>query len=265
MFEIMAEKLKNIEGNANKYNYLREYLQLLILRILDEKGYFRQLAFVGGTALRILYDLRRFSEDLDFSLVSKKDYQFSEIMTALQRSLEKQNFDVDITSKTEKTVASAFIKFNQLLYQLNLSPHKEKKISVKFEVDQHPPLGYKTELSLFNKEFLFSINHYDLPSLYASKLHAVLCRRYTKGRDYYDLLWYFGHRIEPNYLLLERAIEQTEHKKLVLDKKNLHALLENHLEKVDFSKIKKDIEPFLEDHQELRYFTKDFFVKAISA
>lgn len=264
MFEAIKEKLTHLEGNnRDKYNYLREYLQLLILKILDEKGYFRNIAFVGGTALRILYDLNRFSEDLDFSLINKENYFFANIMKALKQELEKQNLTVSIAAKDHKTVASAFIKFDNLLFELGLSAHKSQKLSVKFDIDQNPPEGYNCEFNMINKEFLIGINQYDLPSLYAGKLHALLCRTYTKGRDYYDLLWYLARKTEPNYLLLENAIWQTEHKKMDLNKNKLKELLIERIGQTDFKKVSNDVEPFLADAKELRHFDKNVFLSLI--
>ncbi len=182
MIELLQNKLSTHRTNEEKYNYLREYLQLIILKALEELGYFRNLAFVGGTALRILYDLKRFSEDLDFSLVNDSKYHFDELMNKLEKRLSLENLDVSVKYKDKKTVASAFIKFENLLHQLGLSMHDDQKIMVKFEVDQNAPRGYETELTVVNKEFLIGINHYDLPSLFAGKLHAILCRKYSELR-----------------------------------------------------------------------------------
>jgi predicted nucleotidyltransferase component of viral defense system len=199
MYELLKTKLAEYGSDrAQKYNYLREYLQLLILKILDEKGYFRHIAFVGGTALRILYDLNRFSEDLDFCLIDKAHFDFKAMIHVLVKELQQQNFQVEFTAKDNKTVASGFIKFNQLLLSLGVSPHLNQKLSIKIEIDCNPPTGFKTEFTMINKEFLIGIQHYDLPSLFAGKLHAILCRAYTKGRDYYDLIWFLGRKIDPN-------------------------------------------------------------------
>jgi predicted nucleotidyltransferase component of viral defense system len=264
MHEILKSKLAQHGGDkSQQYNYLREYLQLLILKILDEKGYFRHVAFVGGTALRILYDLNRFSEDLDFCLIDKKNFNFKEMLQVVKKELLQYHFQVDIAAKDHKNVASAFIKFNQLLSEFNLSPHASQKLSIKLEVDCRPPEGFKTEFTMLNKEFLIAINHYDLPSLFAGKLHAILYRAYIKGRDYYDLIWFIGRKVAPNYILLNHAIEQTEHVKIELSKEKLSELLQQRIAAIDFKKIQNDIEPFLADAKELRYFNQDYFLKLI--
>lgn len=263
MIEILKTKLKQYHNNIEKYNYLREFLQLLVLKILDEKGCFRNIAFVGGTALRILYNLNRFSEDLDFCLINKNHYDFISLMETIETELRHYNLNVNITKKAKKTVGAAFIKFDNLLFATGLSPIKDQKILIKFEIDQNPPAGYKTELTMVNKEFLMAINQYDLPSLFAGKLHAVLCRKYTKGRDFYDLIWYLSKKTEPNYPLLNNAIQQTEHKNLNLNKDKLKKLLLEKIENTDLKKVKNDIEPFLADHNEIRFFEKAFLVDII--
>ena len=263
MIEVIQQKLQLLTSAEEKYNQLREFLQHLILKIVDENGYFRNLAFVGGTALRILYGLKRFSEDCDFCLVDHSHYDFSTIMHTLERHLQLYHFDVEIRFKDHKNVASAFIKFDNILYLLGLTQHIDKKLLIKFEVDQHTPKGYQTELSVINQDFLIGINHFDLPSLFAGKLHAVLCRKYAKGRDYYDLIWYISQKIQPNFVLLNNAVQQTEHQDWHIDKDKLSCLLKERMERADFSKIRADVTPFLMDSKEARFFEKKYFLSLI--
>jgi len=264
MLELIKEKLCKYDGsNSDKYNYLREYLQHLVLKIMDEQGFFRNLAFVGGTALRVLYDLNRFSEDLDFSLISADNYNYLKMMHMIQNELQKNNLNVLIKSKSQKTVAASFIGFADLLFELGLTKLKEQKIFIKFEVDQNPPIGYQTKLSLINKDFFVAINHFDLPSLFASKLHAILCCKYTKGRDFYDLIWYLSKKIEPNYKLLEQAFLQTEKEKISFNKEELAKILQSKIEKTDFKLIQDDVAPFLVNISELRYFEKEVFLNLV--
>ncbi|MGE3919869.1 MAG: nucleotidyl transferase AbiEii/AbiGii toxin family protein [Gammaproteobacteria bacterium] len=264
MYDYLVNKLASYGANKDeKYNYLREYLQLLILKILDEKNFFQQMAFVGGTALRILYDLNRFSEDLDFSLTKKENFDFNSMTNTILHQLKKQNFVVDALIKEYKTVVSSFVKFNNLLPELGLSAHKDQKLSVKIEIDCNPPSGFRTELTMINKEFLIGINHYDLSSLFSGKLHAILCRSYTKGRDFYDLLWFIARNTQPNYELLNHAIVQTEHQSLDLDRNILNDLLRERIEKTNFQKVLEDTQPFLIDPNERRFFQKDYFLKLI--
>ncbi|MFH1429395.1 MAG: nucleotidyl transferase AbiEii/AbiGii toxin family protein [Candidatus Margulisiibacteriota bacterium] len=264
MYEVLRKRINEYgQDNRIKLAYIREYLQLLVLKILDEKGYFRNIAFVGGTALRILYDLNRFSEDLDFSLISKQNYSFSKIISELERELKLHNFNIEITCKEDKAVASAFIKFDQLLFDFGLSSHTNQRLSIKLEIDQKPPDGYQCTLDMINKEFLIGINHYDLPSLYSGKLHALLFRKYTKGRDFYDLLWFIGRKVEPNYTLLKNAIKQTENVNYQVDGGKLKELLINKINKTEFSKVKSDMEPFLVDTKEMRFFDKKYFLNIL--
>lgn len=263
MITLLKNKFEQYSNKIDRYNYLREYLQLVILKILDEKGYFRNIAFVGGTALRIIYDLKRFSEDLDFCLVNKRSYSFDNIAKTLHYELAQNNLEININTKSDKNVATMTIKFLKLLFDLGLSKHKEERLTLKIEVDQKPPKGFELEFTMLNKEFIIGINHYDLPSLFASKLHAVLYRKYTKGRDYYDLLWYLGKMIQPNYELLQAAIYQTEKIKLKIDREKLISLLEQKIDATNFAKIRSDVAPFLEDNGELRLFDSKYFLAAI--
>lgn len=264
MIEVLKQKVEQYSGNSqNKYNYLRELLQLLILKIIDETNYFQKIAFVGGTALRILYDLERFSEDLDFSLINPENFNFKALISALSHELKKQSLDVATKSKTKEAVCYAQIKFNNLLHDFGLSAHKNEVIMVKIEVDCKPPPGYQTELSVISKEYMIAIHHFDLPSLFAGKLHAILQRKYTKGRDYYDYLWFQGQKIKPNLTLLNNALTQTAGKHFELVQKSLNESLKKRFMDTDFSAVKKDIEPFLRDSSELRLFTREIFLQTL--
>ncbi len=263
MIELLKNKLSDYHSNEEKYNMLREYLQLLILKALEELGYFRNLAFVGGTALRILYDLKRFSEDLDFCLVNHSHYNFGQLMLKIEKRLSLENIDVSVKYKDKKTVASAFIKFDNLLHQLGLSMHADQKLMVKFEVDQNPPKGYNTSLTVINKEFLIGINHYDLPSLFAGKLHAVLCRKYAKGRDFYDLIWYLSKKIQPNYFLLDQSVQQTESYDPTFNAEKLISVLKEKVLALDLQALQNDVQPFLENSAEVKYFEEPILVSLI--
>ena len=263
MIDVIKQKLENLRDNNEKYNYLREFLQLLILKTIDELGFFRHIAFVGGTALRVLYGLERFSEGLDFTLIDKSGYDFTQMIELLVKQLNLYNLDVSFRAKDHKAVASAFIKFNTVLPALGLTPHHDTKLMIKFEVDQNPPAGYQTQLTIVNKEFLIGINAFDQASLFAGKLHALLCRHYTKGRDYYDFIWYVGKKIRPNYLFLENAILQTENKQLILTAASLKQMLIERIETTNFDHVKTDIKPFLVDQNELRFFEKPVFLSLV--
>ena len=263
--DILEKLLQSKQSNEEKINYLREFLQVLILRIIYNKGYFGNLSFVGGTALRLLYDLKRFSEDLDFSLIEKKNYKFNKFSGDLYRELENYGFKLDINKKNSKIVQTIDLKFKNILHELNLSPIKSHKILIRLEIDTNPPKGWTTQVTLINKTYIFTVTHFDLSSLYALKLHACFYRKYTKGRDFYDLIWYLSKKSEPNYLLLNNAIKQTEKSVVKINKNNFTDFLCKKIEKIDFKKVKRDVERFLEDKNELRLFDKNLILNTIKS
>lgn len=263
MIEVLAAQIKDLATAEEKVNHLREFLQILILKIIYDQGYFRNLSFVGGTALRILYDLKRFSEDLDFSLTNKKRFIFENFYKSLERQLENYALKAELKSQDRRTVQSIEIKFLGVLYGLGLTAHKSKKLMIKLELDSNPPDGAGTEISLVNKTYIFAITHYDLPSLYATKLHACFFRPYTKGRDFYDLIWYLSKKVSPNYGLLNNAIRQTHGKKEKINKDNFDSFLKKELLRVDFSLVKKDVARFLENKEELKLLDRDLVLSLI--
>lgn len=247
---------------GDKLNILREYLQAFVLRSLHESEAFQALSFVGGTALRFLYGLPRFSEDLDFSIESIQNYAPEKWLAKLKRDLAFAQFDAQITWNTKTNVHNGWIKIMGLMQEAGLSGNREQKLSIKIEIDTNPPSGALTKTTLINKYFLLAVQHHDLPSLMAGKIHALNCRKYVKGRDFYDLLWYRTQRppIEPNLALLQNAINQTEKKPWLAKnwRKNLH----DKMAIIDFAAVTRDVENFLENPTEKNLLTQQH-LKAI--
>ncbi len=264
MIELLRQQIASVETAEGKINRLREALQLLCLKILQDKGYFSNMAFVGGTALRILYDMRRFSEDMDFSVIDKKGYDFTDLTRVMKRELELNNLKVNTKPKTAKTVQSCMLKFPGLIKNVGLSAHEDQNLSIKIEVDSNPPAGWHAESTIVNKLYVLNVTHLGITSLYATKLHACFFRKFVKGRDFYDLLWYLGKKIKPNYELLNNAVAQTHGKSPALDNGNIKEFLLEKVAKIDFVSVVKDVERFLEDKSELKLLNKAVISKGIA-
>ena len=225
--------------------------------------YYRFISFVGGTALRMFYQLQRFSEDLDFSVIQKKGYNFSKFISSIEFHLKKFGFHVDIKFKDQKTVQSVYVKFVGLLQQFRLSGMKDEKLSIRLEIDSNPPKGWHNEMSLINDLFIFPVWHFDLPSLFATKIHACFFRSYKKGRDFYDLAWYLSKRIRPNFLLLNNAVKQTEGLNLKIEADNFKQFLNGNLKQVNFPQLRKDVELFLVNRLDVNLIDETVFSKLI--
>lgn len=180
--------VENIQHPYHKLNLLREYLQAFVLRSLHESEAFTKIAFVGGTALRFLENLPRFSEDLDFSLINSEGYDPKTWLTKIRRDLEFAGFDCSVSLNTKKVVNVSWIRVSNLLQHAELSNRAEQKLSIKLEIDTKPPAGAEIEKTLIVKHLTFALSHYRLSSLMAGKIHALISRNYPKGRDWFDLL-----------------------------------------------------------------------------
>jgi len=254
VIDVIKQQFKPGMGIQQKLNLTREFLQILTLKILNEKNFFEQIVFVGGTSLRILYDLRRFSEDLDFSLIGKGKYDFRKIHKSLSKEFDLYGLPFDAALHQQKTVHSMMLKFSGLLKELEISPMASQKLSIKLEIDTNPPAGWQLANTIISKVYTFNIVHYDLPSLYAGKLHACFYRKFTKGRDFYDFIWYLGKKVVPNFTLLNSAVAQTHGKNPGINKSNFRPYLLENIKRIDFVQAKKDVERFLEDKRELSLF-----------
>ncbi len=259
----LEQVLQPLKTSQEKLNRLREFLQALLLKTLDQKGWTSHLIFLGGTALRIVYQVSRYSEDLDFSWIGEKPLDFELLTRQLEKELRLSGFTVTLLKKGDKVVNSCFIKFPGLLYELELSPLKSQNFSIKLEVDTHPPSGYLSEIRTIHQDFFFQTHHHDLSTLCAGKCCAVLSRAYVKGRDYYDLMWLAGKKAIPNYTYLTHALSQVSTHSIPLDRSTLKKMILAKIEKTDFSKVKADVIPFLMRPDESRYLTADSLSKLL--
>jgi len=255
VLELTAAKI----GFNAKLNIMREYLQAYILKIMHDEGIFRSIAFLGGTALRFLYDLPRFSEDLDFSLTNNKQYSFADLIRKIKQELELAGYDISITYNDEKTVQYAMVKFADLMYETGISPHRDQKFSIKIEIDTNPPQGAVLKTNIVNKYFLISFLSYDIPSLFTGKLNALLSRKYTKGRDFFDLGWYLSRwkEITPNIVLLQNGLSQTGWKKEMPLENTWQDFICAVVKASDWQKVRQDVENFLESPSDMDIFTKE--------
>jgi len=258
MKEILQKSLQGLSSPSEKYNALREGLQHLLLKILDDMGYFKDLSFVGGTALRIIYDLRRFSEDMDFSLQRPRDshFDFRKMLESIIRQLEIYGLPVDTKVKEAGAVQGVFLRFKGILQEFKISRREGEKLAIKLEVDTNPPLGARHESRILQKEFLLTVIHHDLPTLFAGKLLAFLYRAYTKGRDVYDLIWYLSRKTRVNRTFFENGLFQSTGEKLSWSQKQLIETVTAKVEALDMEVARKDVFPFLDDPTEVRLFDK---------
>lgn len=263
----MIKRAKQADTPEMRQNLLREELHHLILQEADRKGVFRHLSFVGGTALRILHKLNRFSEDLDFSLSddAPSPFQFEPAVAAIQKSMTAYGLSCGLQRlKTAGAVHSCYFSFSNLLHDLDPQFRKGQTLAIKWDVDLNPPKGAKSEVSPVTGLRFYKVTHHDLPSLMAGKLNAVLARTYVKGRDLYDFLWYAGHRIQVNALLLQNGLFQIQKTKIEITTESLHRMLAEKFENIDFKAARADVERFMIDPQELDLFEREIFLKAIS-
>lgn len=271
----MIEKY-NCKNTADYKNALKEVIQEVALCGLSRSGFFKKAAFYGGTALRIFYGLDRFSEDMDFSLIAEeKDFNINIYFSYLANELLANGFELRIDRKeksAESDIQSAFIKGNTLIHLLKIVPTADEilgvsdteLIKIKFEVDTNPPEGATYEIKYGLLPVPYAVQMYDEASLFAGKIHAVLCRSWknrVKGRDYYDYLWYLARGTKVNILHLQKRLEQsgewTSDQKLTIQK--VIELLCERFASINFENAKNDVLPFIADSRKLDLWNKDFF------
>ena len=266
--------------SESTYEALREILQEIVLLGLYRAGFFEHALFYGGTALRILHGLDRFSEDLDFSLLqTDPEFDLSTYEDAVIEVLHSFGFEVTIQVKAkEGSVKSAFLKGDTTQHLLNIEAPQDiidtfgkgKLVKIKFEVDTNPPLDFQSEKIMRLTPAPFMVNTMAIPSLFAGKMHAILCRNWTnrpKGRDWYDLVWYIsnGHKLDLKHLnaRLQQSCAWQKNKEdnisANVTQNELLELLSKRIDALDIRAAKRDVEGFISDHRVLDMWSRSFF------
>lgn len=256
-----------------KKNALKEILQEIVLCGLSRAGFFKKAAFYGGTALRIFYGLDRFSEDLDFSLIEPDNqFELKSYFSGVKAELSSLGLEFSIEEK-EKTQASAiksaFLKGNTKehilrIYGSDLNINSNEVIKIKFEIDTNPPPFATFENRYRLLPSPYQVKLYDAESLFAGKLHAVICRSWknrVKGRDLYDYVFYLAKNTSINFTHLKARLEESGaiNPQAEFGLNELKELLLERFDSIDFEQAKKDVFPFIPDKSKIEIWSKEFF------
>ena len=276
IIEQMLSKYE-IKNTTDEINALKEIIQEIVLAGLSRGNFFNEVAFYGGTALRIFYNLDRFSEDLDFALIKPdKNFDLSKYFSYIEKELKAYGINLQINTKVksiDSNITSAFLKGDTLEHILKFFPNEEghkynqilKNLKIKFEVDINPTMGatYENQYKLLPSPHLIKL--YDKPSLLAGKIHAILCRGWktrVKGRDLYDYLFFMATDIRVNLELLKNKLLASNAIKSGddFDINKLKELLINKFKVIDYNEAKEDISPFIKNINDLNLWSSELFI-----
>ena len=263
MIELIQQRLDSYKATnpVEEEQATKEILQEVALYSLWRAGFFEVAAFQGGTSLRILHKLPRFSEDLDF-ILKKPDpgFEWGSYLTKLQDGFEEFGLQTEVVDKSrmDQSVKKAVLKDKSISNQLNLSfyrGHTGQKLKIKLEIDINPPKGSGYEYSYLDFPLDFEVCHQDLGSNFALKIHALLCRPYLKGRDWYDFNWYVKHKVKPNLPHLQAALRQFgpwKDQSITANMDWLHQALTEKIASVEWKEAALDVERFLKPIEKQR-------------
>lgn len=272
MIELIRQRLTSYrpkdaleEGQA-----IKEILQEVALYSLWRGGFFDIAAFQGGTSLRILHSLPRFSEDLDFILQQPNtSFEWDRYLRPLIAGLTEFGLQSEVIdkSKMDRSIREAMLKNDSISNQLNLSFSRDRSLStlkIKLEIDINPPAGSSFAYTYLDFPLDFEVCHQDLSSNFALKLHALLCRRYIKGRDWYDFNWYIKQKVSPNLPHLQAALNQSGPWRAQNPVINTRWVIDRLIEKIatiDWKAAAADVERFLgaADRDSLKIWSARFF------
>ena len=276
MIEIIQQRLATYRA-ANpleEEQALKEILQEVALFALWRADFFEVAAFQGGTSLRILHKLPRFSEDLDFILKQPDQaFDWNRYLGPLSDGLQEFGLKSEVLNKSrmDQAVRKAILKDGSISQQLNLSflhGPADRTLKIKLEVDVEPPAGSGFEHTYLDFPIDFEVCHQDLGSNFALKIHALLCRGFLKGRDWYDFIWYLKQGVQPNYFLLEAAIQQAgpwKNQGIPVNQAWLQTVLREKIATIDWKAAASDVQKFLNivQQQGLRVWSAQFFLSKV--
>jgi predicted nucleotidyltransferase component of viral defense system len=255
---------------------LREIMQEVAVAAIARTDFFKLAAFQGGTCLRIFYGLNRFSEDLDFILKApNKKFVLDPYLKTMARESEAYGYKIEIVdrSKTQLTVRKAFLKDDSVGKVLNLTYLKAnrsmRKLRIKLEVDTNPPAGGAFEARFYDFPFAYSVTLQDLPSLFAGKIHALLCRQYAKGRDWYDFIWYTSRSVGINYPFLASALKQQgpwQGQEINVDKDWCLKAIHEKICSMDWTDARNDVKRFIVQAElpSIELWSREFFLDRLN-
>ncbi len=275
MKDLVKKKLEKYQAKTEQEeeNALKEITQEIALYALAKSGFFDHALFQGGTCLRIVHGLDRFSEDLDFALKSPGKFDLSPYLEKTVGFMRAYGFEMEISGedKADKSVQTRFLKDDSIkkIVSLNYLRDFRKKIQIKVELDTNPAANSGEEMRFVDFPTDFSILTHDIPSLLSGKIHALLCRKYVKGRDWYDFNWYMTEKAKPNYDFLSSALHQAgpwKGKGIKVDQQWIKTALEKKILSMDWQKVIEDVTPFLKSEKRSdveKIWSKDFFMMKV--
>jgi len=265
----------DIHSKEDADKALREILQEVVLVGIWRAKLFEHMAFYGGTALRILYGLDRFSEDIDFSLLKPTpEFRWAPFASTIEDELKSFGFDFELSQrkKTFKSeVQSAFLKTNTIkaLLQVGIpkdlipGTHPSSLLKIKIEVDTNPVMGFKTTQMMLANPLPIPITTIVISDLFASKMHAALFRSWknrVKGRDWYDVVWYIrnGHPI--NLRHFEACLKQNQSIDISepLTPNSLRSIILEKIQTLDIVAVQDDIRYFIRDKDLLNAWSQEY-------
>ena len=276
MIDLLRKRLARyaITDARQEEQALKEILQELALYGLWRAGFFEVAAFQGGTCLRILHGLPRFSEDLDFILLKPDStFEWQPYFATLIEVLAEFGVDAQLhdRGKMDRAVRQAMLKDDSIGRQLELAFFRDnipRKLKVKLEIDTCPPQGSGFDYHYLDFPLDFELCTQDLPSNFALKIHAILCRPYLKGRDWYDFIWYSRQHTAPNLAHLGAALNQIGPwavEGVEVDTTWLKDALSAKIHSIDWQHATKDVEPFLTatEQASLKLWNERFFTEKL--
>lgn len=266
-----------IKNSVDEMNAIKEIVQEIVICGLSRGGFFEKAAFYGGTALRIFYGLNRFSEDLDFALLEPDpDFDITKYFSYVEKEIKAYGLNLSISEKEKNSnsnIVSAFFKGDTKEHILMFFPNENmqnvtslKSIKIKFEIDVNPPKGANYELKYKLLPSPHQVKLYDEPSLFAGKIHTILCRKWTfrtKGRDLYDYIFYISKNTKVNIELVKNKLIESG---VITDETNfdiyvLKAMLNTKFKEINYKDAKEDVIAFVEDKESLDLWSADFFIE----
>lgn len=274
--KIIDQRLETYKPRSRQeeFNAFKEIVQEMVLFALSRTNFFKGASFTGGTALRVLYGLPRFSEDLDFSLVgSDPKFRWGPYLQEVETELKAYSIDLEVKDRSDLPVAvkKAFLKEHSFGQFLSLKYERKKSdaymATIRLEIDTDAPSEAKRESKIVDFPLPHSVVAHDIPTLFAGKLNALLTRNFVKGRDWFDLTWYLSQGAKVNLNFLQNALAQFKKPlpKSGITPKWLDEQLKLKISSLDWNAAKQDLLVLLRERDlpVLDLWNEDYFLRLL--
>ena len=262
---VQAGRDRNVSAEYIKIE-LKEALIYYTLNFIYNSPKWNKLIFGGGTALKIIGKTARLSEDLDMDYLRGK-FDSDKFLVDLKKYFKQLGFDnlSYVSRQNGKIITLKFPVLQKLGFIENIKSESDL-LYLKIEIEKNRYSAYGVKATPMTKDNLFFVaKNYDLETLFANKIGAIMGRKDKifqdkfdfKGRDFYDLMWFLENGIKPNLKRVQQ-IMKAEQGKVVKNYNDIWKLIRKRIENINTKGIYADLKNLVESPEGIKQLADNY-------